>query len=243
MHNFWHELFTESPPIELWTDSSAGLLMGLRRGVGRVRHLEVKQLLLQRSSNSKRVSINKAKGDHNVADVGAKPMTKKQLDKFKEQLGIIKVENNKEKLMEEKKGIGNLMKLITVMSMLPMVKGKENFTKDEFSIDGKVLDYSFLYWMMFMQIIICGLVLTIGVLLGWHLKGKRDGSHCKDSENLIQKGLRINREKNFFKTNGGEQLHLEKSCRSVKGRPVQGLKVCSLCIDAKLSEQHSLHID
>ena len=199
-------------------------------------------MLLQRLSNSKRVSINKAKGDHNVADVGTKPMTKKQLDKFREQLGIIKVSNEKEKLTEEKKGIGNLMKLITALSMLPMVKSETNFT-EEFNIVGKTVDYSFLYWMMFMQVLICGMTLGIGILLGWHLKGKRDVKHGKDCENLIQKGLKINREKNFFKTNGGDKLHLEKNCRSIKGRSVKGLKVCSLCIDAKLTEQHSLHID
>ena len=124
-------------------------------------------MLLQRLSKSKRVSIKKAKGDHNVADVGTKPMTKKQLDKFKEQLGIVKVQNSEEKVqLMEKKSIGNLMKLITAMSMLPMTKGDENFTDQEFSTHSKMLDHTFLYWTVFMQLLLCGLSFIIGALLG-----------------------------------------------------------------------------
>ena len=88
IQNSWLEMFSACLNIEIYMDSSAGKIMGTRRGKGRVRHLEVKQLYLQRLVNSGRVNLNKCRGDDNVADVGTKPIERRKIARFMEQLNI-----------------------------------------------------------------------------------------------------------------------------------------------------------
>ncbi len=82
VQNTWLELFDENLPIGLLMDSAAGKIMAVRRGKGKVRHLEVKQLYLQELTNALRVKTYKAKGEENKADIGTKPMTTRVLQKF-----------------------------------------------------------------------------------------------------------------------------------------------------------------
>jgi hypothetical protein len=72
VQNTWLELFEENLPIGLLMDSAAGKIMAVRRGKGKVRHLEVKQLYLQELTNALRVKTYKAKGEENKADIGTK---------------------------------------------------------------------------------------------------------------------------------------------------------------------------
>ncbi len=67
-------------PIELRTDSSAGIAMCRRKGPGRVRHLSVKQLFIQELVGSKRVVLVKWPGEQNLADIGTKVLDRKRTD-------------------------------------------------------------------------------------------------------------------------------------------------------------------
>jgi hypothetical protein len=103
IQNTWHEMYEDCLPIELLMDSSAGKIMAVRRGKGRVRHLEVRQLYLQRLTNSGRVKALKCRGDTNVADVGTKPIEKKRIGQFMEWLGV---ENSKDEAVVNQLGLG-----------------------------------------------------------------------------------------------------------------------------------------
>ena len=55
-------------PITLFTDSSAAKGISSRRGLGKVRHIELSQLWLQDQVARGKVSIRKIRGDDNFSD-------------------------------------------------------------------------------------------------------------------------------------------------------------------------------
>ena len=73
--------------VEVLTDSIAGQMIALRKGCGKVRHLDIRQLYIQSITGSGRVRILKCRGGDNIADMGTKPLTKVLIDKYKEMLG------------------------------------------------------------------------------------------------------------------------------------------------------------
>ena len=81
VQNMFLEWFGMLLDIVVFTDSAAGKVISIRRGVGRVRHLEVKQLVIQQITNSERVKIMKCKGQSNIADVGTNPYAPKEMPK------------------------------------------------------------------------------------------------------------------------------------------------------------------
>jgi hypothetical protein len=96
VQNLWSEIFDEVLPIRIMMDSAAGKVLGCRRGRGRVRHLEVKQLYLQHLVNANRVQLVKVRGECNKADVGTKPMNPGQVEKFYGWLDIVRPADNKQ---------------------------------------------------------------------------------------------------------------------------------------------------
>eukprot|EP00971_Amphidinium_carterae_P185516 3683512-Amphidinium_carterae.1 len=72
LKNFLAEVSELCVNATVWMDSKAGLAMLARVGVGRVRHLEVKQLFCQHISASGKVEYKKVKGSSNPADAGTK---------------------------------------------------------------------------------------------------------------------------------------------------------------------------
>ena len=74
------EFLGETLPIHVMMDSAAGKIMSLRRGKGKVRQLEIKQLYLQHLTNAQRVKLHKAKGEDNKSGGGTKPMTARQIE-------------------------------------------------------------------------------------------------------------------------------------------------------------------
>ena len=59
-------------PVELYSDSSAARCFATRRGVGRMRHLEVRHLWLQEEVSSHRVQLRRVAGEANPADLMTK---------------------------------------------------------------------------------------------------------------------------------------------------------------------------
>ena len=55
--------------IHLYTDSSAAMGMVARKGMGKVRHIEVGELWIQDAVRNKVLTVNKVKGDDNPADI------------------------------------------------------------------------------------------------------------------------------------------------------------------------------
>ena len=71
------------------SDSSAGRAISLRKGTGKVRHLQVKYLWIQDALFEKRLAIDKVKGTENPADVGTKFLTAQEIKTVTEKYGFV----------------------------------------------------------------------------------------------------------------------------------------------------------
>ena len=74
--------------LEIETDASSGVAIAMRRGLGRVRHLDVRCLWLQHLIAKKVLKISKIPGLENVADVGTKLLDRKTLYKHLHTIGV-----------------------------------------------------------------------------------------------------------------------------------------------------------
>ena len=66
------DLCVETGKVDLNTDASAAKGIAMRRGVGKVRHIEVNQLWLQDRVSKGDFSVTKVRGDENPADLMTK---------------------------------------------------------------------------------------------------------------------------------------------------------------------------
>ena len=60
--------------VKLKTDASAAKGISMRRGLGKVRHIEVNQLWLQDCIHKGRIELEKVDGKKNIADALTKPV-------------------------------------------------------------------------------------------------------------------------------------------------------------------------
>ena len=72
--------------VAIGIDSTAALGTAQRLGLGRMRHVEVKDLWLQEAVKAKRVRVYKVGTKDNTADMGTKPLQKDELRKHLEAL-------------------------------------------------------------------------------------------------------------------------------------------------------------
>ena len=72
--------------IEISTDAEAAKGIAARKGLGKVRHIEVNQLWLQDRVAKGDISVRKVKGTENLADALTKYVSAKELDDHK--LGV-----------------------------------------------------------------------------------------------------------------------------------------------------------
>jgi len=75
--------------IKMRSDSSAGRAISLRKGTGKVRHLQVKYLWIQDALFEKRLVIEKVKGIENPADIGTKYLMAHEVQAVAEKYGFI----------------------------------------------------------------------------------------------------------------------------------------------------------
>ena len=73
--------------IHLHSDSSGSIGVASRRGVQRLRHLDVRFLWLQAETASKDIRINKVPGPENVADANTKSADKRSLEFCQSKMG------------------------------------------------------------------------------------------------------------------------------------------------------------
>ena len=77
-----------SVKVRVNTDSSAAKSITCRKGVGRVRHIEVRELWVQEKVNRGELTIVKVKGEDNVADGLTKHVGRAKMDKYMAMCGI-----------------------------------------------------------------------------------------------------------------------------------------------------------
>ena len=70
--------------IRLKTDASAAIGIASRRGLGKIRHIEVTQLWLQDKVQNKEILLNKVDGTKNIADALTKHVSNQELTKHME---------------------------------------------------------------------------------------------------------------------------------------------------------------
>ena len=66
--------------VHLWTDSSAAKSFVSRRGLGRMRHLEIRDLWLQKEVREGKLEVSKIPGTQNPADLLTKVLGKEDID-------------------------------------------------------------------------------------------------------------------------------------------------------------------
>ena len=66
--------------VRLGTDSSAAKSFVSRRGLGRMRHLEIRDLWLQKEVNEGKVEVSKVRGDENPADLMTKVLCVRDIE-------------------------------------------------------------------------------------------------------------------------------------------------------------------
>ena len=66
--------------VELNTDASAAKGIASRKGVGRVRHIEVHQLWVQAKVSKGDIAINKVRGEDSIADILTKFVDREKID-------------------------------------------------------------------------------------------------------------------------------------------------------------------
>ena len=73
--------------VRIWTHSSAAEAVGTRRGLGKLRHLELKWLSVQDMVKEGRVKLKTVKGEENVADHLTKPKARKEVEELLMKVG------------------------------------------------------------------------------------------------------------------------------------------------------------
>ena len=73
--------------VRIWTDSSVAKAVASRRGLGKLRHVELKWLWVQDMVKEGRVKLRTVRGDENVADHLTKPKTRAEVEWLLEKVG------------------------------------------------------------------------------------------------------------------------------------------------------------
>ena len=75
--------------IVIEIDASAAQGMMQRRGIGRMRHLEVQELWTQEALAKGHFKIKKIPNDANTADLGTKPLSREAIEKNLVNMGFV----------------------------------------------------------------------------------------------------------------------------------------------------------
>ena len=73
--------------VTLGTDASAAKSIAIRKGMGKVRHMEVKYLWAQEAHKNGRFEVYKVPGDINPADVNTKPESAREMNEKLKSIG------------------------------------------------------------------------------------------------------------------------------------------------------------
>ena len=81
------EIFGMSAVVVVRTDSSSGLAVGSRRGLGRLRHVQTRYLWVQQRVQEGDFRLKKEQGDTNVSDALTKPVDEKRMTNLSTMMG------------------------------------------------------------------------------------------------------------------------------------------------------------
>ena len=75
--------------VQINTDSSTGKSIATRRGAGKVRHLDSRELWIQERVARGDIMIKKVRGEDNVADGLTKHVDKQKMDQYLRECGFV----------------------------------------------------------------------------------------------------------------------------------------------------------
>eukprot|EP00973_Karenia_brevis_P030826 4251893-Karenia_brevis.AAC.1 len=78
-------------PIEVQVDANATMGIIHRRGLGKMRHIDVQDLWLQQALVEEKLKLAKIPGTSNAADIGTKPLTAEVINAFMSKLEYTRV--------------------------------------------------------------------------------------------------------------------------------------------------------
>ena len=79
-------------PITVHSDATAAIGIARRKGLGKIRHLDVTDLWIQDKIRSKQIRLLKVLGADNVADIFTKYVDRSTLEKALKNMNVLKVE-------------------------------------------------------------------------------------------------------------------------------------------------------
>jgi hypothetical protein len=82
--------------VQINTDSSTGKSVASRRGAGKIRHLDTRELWIQERVAKGDIVIEKVRGEDNVADGLTKHVDKAKMEQFMKECGFVKKEGRHE---------------------------------------------------------------------------------------------------------------------------------------------------
>ena len=80
--------FAVETQVVVNTDASAARGVALRKGLGKVRHIEVSQLWIQDAIDNRKVDLRKVNTDENLADMFTKHVDRHLLERHTDSLGL-----------------------------------------------------------------------------------------------------------------------------------------------------------
>ena len=87
--SIYHEL-GEDTKIKVFSDSTAALQFMQRKGLGRIRHLDIRRMWLQEEVQKGSIKIEHLRGENNPADVLTKTPPKQRFQKLRTSLGVVR---------------------------------------------------------------------------------------------------------------------------------------------------------
>ena len=87
--------------IRVWTDSAAAKSIASRRGIGKIRHLDVKYLWVQEKTRKKELQLRKTLGSANPADMMTKPKDGKEIERLTKKVKVKVLERKERKRAKE----------------------------------------------------------------------------------------------------------------------------------------------
>ena len=85
--------------IKVWTDSAAAKSIASRKGIGKMRHLDVKYVWVQEMTRRRELQMKKVLGSANPADIMTKPKDRREIGRL---TGVVKVRVRERKGEETK---------------------------------------------------------------------------------------------------------------------------------------------
>jgi hypothetical protein len=75
-------------PLTVYSDSSSALQVVHKKGLGKLRHIALRQLFLQEAIAAGTLKVAKVEGKFNVADIGTKHQSAEQLARTRSLIGL-----------------------------------------------------------------------------------------------------------------------------------------------------------